>query len=116
MKFATSMPRTSDGFCDAARTHVFHLRESRPSRVNKARPADHSPRKWVSSRATSLRACMLLPYTARVAYQEARCNNGTASCSEVDQWSRDTDRGGRTNPGIVSTVRVASNRSWPEPT
>ena len=34
---------------------MFHLRESRPSRVNSARPADQSPRKWVSSSATSFR-------------------------------------------------------------
>ena len=61
MKLATSMPSTSAGFCDEARTQVFHLRESRPSRVKSARPADQSPRKWVSSRATSLRLCMSRP-------------------------------------------------------
>ena len=45
---------------------------------------------------------------AREAYQEARCSRGTASCSEVDQWSRATVRGGSTRPGIVSTVSMAS--------
>ena len=61
MKLATSMPSTSAGFWEAASTQVFHLRESRPSRVNSARPADQSPRKWVSSSATSFRLCMSRP-------------------------------------------------------